>query len=222
VTLSDEPASEAPPADAALDAKDDALLAEVDAEMQRVAERAGPALGCRAGRTDCCHGSFPINMLDAHRLLRGLAALERDDPDRARTLQRRAGAAADRLSTEAAVDAGSGGLRDDDAAQERLYEERADEACPALDPATGRCDLYTWRPLACRTMGPPVRIGESDLPPCPHCFVAPTVAELESCRARPDPEAREDALVDSLEVRLGVGGETLVALALARRVRGLR
>jgi hypothetical protein len=37
---------------------------------------------------------------------------------------------------------------------------------------------------------------------------------VERCRAAPDPEGREDALVDEAERRLGLGGETIVAFAL--------
>ncbi len=32
--------------------------------------------------------------------------------------------------------------------------------CPALDPATGHCDLYVHRPITCRTFGPPVRFAD--------------------------------------------------------------
>jgi hypothetical protein len=38
--------------------------------------------------------------------------------------------------------------------------------CPALDPGSGACVLYDWRPLSCRTFGPPVRVAREDLPPC--------------------------------------------------------
>jgi hypothetical protein len=50
---------------------DEALLADVDAAMARARELAGPRWVCGPGRTECCHGPFPINALDAHRLRRG-------------------------------------------------------------------------------------------------------------------------------------------------------
>jgi Fe-S-cluster containining protein len=203
------------------DAADARLVAAVDEEMRRAIERAGPAFACHAGRTECCHGPFPVNLLDARRLRLGLAALARDDPDRAAGLRARAEESASRLSREPAVDPWSGLLRGGEAAEEALCDGHEGDPCPVLDPATGRCDLYAFRPLACRTMGPPVRLGAVDLAACPHCFAAARVPDLEGCRAKPDPDGSEDALVDALERRLGVAGETLVALAVAGRVRGL-
>ncbi len=91
--------------------------------------------------------------------------------------------------------------------------DAADDALVAA-VETGRYEVYTWRPLACRTMGPPVRIGGVDLPPCPHCFAAAPPAEVERCRATPDPEGKEDALLDDRERRLHARGETIVAFAL--------
>ena len=41
--------------------------------------------------------------------------------------------------------------------QARFEDFANDAACPALDPATGRCDVYAWRPMTCRVFGPPVR-----------------------------------------------------------------
>jgi Fe-S-cluster containining protein len=203
------------------DEEDAALLREVDAEMERAARRAGPLLGCRPGRTECCHGPFPINLLDARRLQRGLAALAAAHPARAGALSRRAEESAARLAPSFPGDAASGLLGEDEAAEERFSAEHAREPCPALDPASGRCELYEWRPLACRTMGPPVRIGAEDLPPCPHCFAAAPPAEGERCRAHPDPVGREDALVEAVERQLSLRGDTTVAFALLLRPRAL-
>ena len=43
--------------------------------------------------------------------------------------------------------------------------------------------------------------------------------DAEMAAARPDPEAREDALLRRLELQLRVRGETIVAFALAGRPR---
>jgi Fe-S-cluster containining protein len=213
-------AAEGGPADP-LDAADEELVGAVDAAMAEAVRLAGPLFGCGPGRTDCCRGPFPVNLLDARRLQRGLAALGERDAARAEAVRRRAADAASRLSASFPGDLASGLLGGDEAAEERFCAEHSGEPCPALDPATGRCDLYEWRPLACRTMGPPVRLGGTDLPPCPFCFAAAPPAEIERCRATPDPEGREDALVGELERRLHVRGETVVALALAGRPRAL-
>jgi Fe-S-cluster containining protein len=203
------------------DDEDAELLRAVDAEMEAAARRAGPLLGCGPGRTECCHGPFPINLLDARRLQRGLGALAAASPARASALSRRAEESAARLAPSFPGDPALGLLGEDEAAEERFSAEHAREPCPALDPASGRCELYAWRPLACRTMGPPVRIGGDDLPSCPHCFAAVPPAETERCRARPDPGGREDALVEAVERRLGLHGDTIVAFALLLRPRAL-
>src|SRR4051812_14579993 len=38
----------------------------------------------------------------------------------------------------------------------RDWRDEDDAPCPVLDPDTGMCDLYEWRPLTCRTFGPPL------------------------------------------------------------------
>ena len=79
-----------------------------------------------------------------------------------------------------------------------------------LDPRTGRCELYDHRPLTCRTFGPPVRIGETDLPPCRLCFQGAPEETVEACRVEPDPHGLEDRLIARLS-----GEETLIAFAVA-------
>ena len=74
---------------------------------------------------------------------------------------------------------------DDDDAVEAFCARFAAEPCPVLDGATGRCELYASRPIACRTFGPPVRIGAQDLPPCDWCF-----------SGTPEDAARATAVVD--------------------------
>jgi Fe-S-cluster containining protein len=94
--------------------------------------------------------------------------------------------------------------------------------CPALDPRTGLCELYEYRPWTCRTYGPPIRIGDEDLPPCPHCFEPTPEPLLEALRVEPDPEGLEDALLDALERAEGVRSETVVAFALLGQPRARR
>jgi Fe-S-cluster containining protein len=106
-------------------------------------------------------------------------------------------------------------LSDDDAAQEAYFEAHGPAPCPALDPASGACDLYAHRPLSCRTYGLPVRIGPEDLPPCPLCFTAASAARVESCRVTPDPDDAARVTLREVEERDGAG-DTVVAFALAR------
>jgi Fe-S-cluster containining protein len=194
---------------------DRALVAAVDAAVAAAECAAGPRLvysGCPA----CCIGPFPINEPDARRLIRGVAALAASDPARAQAVRRRAAAAVARLAADFPGDAATGTLTDDDGAQDRFCRAHSDLPCPALDPRSGRCDVYDWRPLSCRTFGPPVRIGGEDLPPCERCFKGGP-AEADACRVTADPDGLEEALLDAIEARGGSSGETLVAFALLRR-----
>ena len=69
-----------------------------------------------------------------------------------------------------------------------------DEPCPALDPATGNCELYESRPMTCRVFGPPVRC-EDGLGVCELCFQGATDKEIAACEMKPDPEDLESALL---------------------------
>jgi Fe-S-cluster containining protein len=106
-------------------------------------------------------------------------------------------------------DPDTGVLEDEGEAAEDYFARHAALPCPALDPETGRCDLYAHRLLTCRTFGPPVRIGESALPPCHLCFQGASPQTVEACRVEPDPHGIENRILS----RLG-DGETLVAFAL--------
>lgn len=193
-----------------LESADRRLLQVVEEAMAEAAARAGDRLACRPGCTECCHGPFPINALDARRLRRGLAELAAGDPRRAAAVIERAQAQLPVLLSAFPGDPATGVLADGEEA-DPYFERHGSLPCPALDPATGRCDLYTWRPLSCRTFGPPVRIGGSDLAPCRLCFVGSSAEEIEACRVEPDPHGVEDRMV----LRFQAGEETLIAFALA-------
>jgi Fe-S-cluster containining protein len=194
---------------------DDRLLRQIDNLMNEAARKAGSRWGCGPGRTDCCIGPFPINLLDARRLQRGLEDLAVRDPARAAELSRRARKDADLLRRQFPGDPDTGILVDDDESQQRFFNRHESVPCPALDPATGLCDLYDQRPFTCRTYGPPLRIGDEELPACTYCFEECTPEETEALRVEPDPEGLEDAILDQLEREDGFTGETIVAFALA-------
>ncbi len=202
------------PAGASLDAADEDLVRLFDEEMEEARRRAGSLFGCGPGRTDCCRGLFPINLLDARRLQRGMIALEARDPGRAAAVRRRARRAVRRLARDFPGDARTGLFGGDEEAEEGFCARHGARRCPALDGPTGRCDVYEWRPLACRSMGPPVRLGGIDLSPCPYCFGPATSEDVERCRAVPDPEGLENGLLDALEAREDRTGETVIPFAL--------
>jgi Fe-S-cluster containining protein len=101
----------------------------------------------------------------------------------------------------------------DDAAQ-RFSDFANDEPCPALDPATGNCELYESRPMTCRVFGPPVR-SEDGLGVCELCFKGATDEEIAACEMKPDPDDLESALLKKLENATGIHGNTIIAFCLA-------
>ena len=202
--------------DAELDRRDARLLARLERDFEQVRARAGDRLACAAGCSDCCHGPFPITRLDARRLRRGLDALRARDAERAAAVMHRVERAVRTLTPGFPGDAATGRV---DVAPERLdpfFESHARLACPVLDPASGRCDLYASRPVGCRTYGPPLRFGSRLADPCPLCFRDAPPEELERCRLAPDPEGLEQQLSHALGP-VDPAWETLIAFALARR-----
>jgi Fe-S-cluster containining protein len=198
-----------------LPAGDAQLVQIIDANLAEAARRAGPHLACRVGCTQCCHGAFAINALDAERLRVGMNLLRAEQPALAARIADRARAWIAEYGGDYPGDTKTGRLGDADEDRE-LFEDFANDApCPALDPATGRCDVYAWRPMTCRVFGPPVRAagvdGEEGLGHCELCFVGATPEEIAGCEM-PVPHEMEARLVEEM----GDAGETVVAFALLR------
>jgi len=132
-------------------------------------------------------------------------------------VRQRARRAIGRMKNDFPGDPGTGILANDETAQAAFDEFANDEPCPALDPATGTCDLYAYRPMTCREFGPPVRVeeeGANGLSVCELCFQGATPEEIASCEMVPDPGALESRLIEELEAQ-GHRGQTVVAFCLA-------
>jgi Fe-S-cluster containining protein len=179
------------------------LIQIVDAVLAEAANKAGAWLKCRPGCYECCLGPFEISGLDAERLRRGLMELETRDPARNTRVRTRAGEAAARLRREYPGDTAN-----------RVLSEAADddEPCPALDPATGTCDLYESRPLTCRTFGPAIRSGGA-VGICELCFPGATEEEIAGCAVELDADTLEMPFLQQLAGE-GIPCPTLVAFAL--------
>jgi Fe-S-cluster containining protein len=189
---------------------DSELVQIVDAALADAARRAGEWLRCRPGCTQCCHGAFAIGALDAARLKTGMEVLRTTDPPVAEAIETRARAWIAEHGPGFPGDLVTGLLGESDAERERFEDFANEAACPALDPATGLCGVYAWRPMTCRVFGPPVRMGEGgELGCCELCFVGASLDEIAAC---------EMVLPHELEERLtgetGQTGETVVAFAL--------
>ncbi len=199
-----------------LPAGDNQLVQIVDAALAEAARRAGSMLVCRPGCTQCCYGTFAINELDALRLAVGIQKLRQENPSLAAELQRRARIWLYEHSSSFPGNPQTGRLGDTDADRIR-FEEYANEApCPALNPATGLCDVYEWRPMTCRVFGPPVRMdaGANDIQALGHCelcFAGATTAQIAACEM-PIPYELEEKLL----AEIPACGETIVAFALLR------
>lgn len=194
---------------------DQRLVQIVDAALAEAARKSGPWLVCRPGCTQCCVGPFPISQLDAARLRRGLDELQMADPRRAAQVRRRAQDSVNRLAKDFPGDAATGILSEDEDAEARFAEFADDKPCPALDPATGRCDVYSARPMTCRTFGPPVRSGpEGGLGVCELCYHGASDAEIAACEMVPDQDDLESKVLKQLERKTGQRGNTIVAYCL--------
>ncbi len=200
----------------ALPARDRELVQILDARLAETAARSGPWLACRLGCTQCCHGAFAINTLDAERLRAGMAALRQSEPALATEIERRAQAWIAEHGPLFPGNRQTGILGNSDADLQR-FEHFADEAaCPALDPATGRCDIYAWRPMTCRVFGPPVRMGEGEaLGCCELCFIGAPEEQIAACELLV-PYDLEGKVLAETNPEPGYQGDTVVAFALLR------
>ncbi|HSZ17171.1 MAG TPA: YkgJ family cysteine cluster protein [Terracidiphilus sp.] len=190
--------------------RDSQLVHILDTALAQAAQRAGPWLACRPGCTQCCHGAFAINALDALRLRTGMQTLHAAGPAAAQAIEDRA---SDWLATygpDFPGDRNTGLLGTSDEDQARFDDFANDAPCPALNPSTGLCDVYAWRPMTCRVFGPPTRPAEDEaLACCELCFNGATEREIAACEM-PVPHQLETELL----AQTGRSGETLVAFAL--------
>ncbi|MFP5228333.1 MAG: YkgJ family cysteine cluster protein [Acidobacteriota bacterium] len=201
-----------------LPARDAQLVQIVDAAVADAARRSGSWLLCAPGCTQCCTGVFPISQLDAARLRHGLAALDATDPQRAHAVRARAEHSIARLAPAFPGDPRTGAL--DEARADLLEDFANDEVCPALDPATGLCDLYAARPMTCRVFGPPLRStdeeGNTGIGVCELCYHGATEEQIATCELHLGCDDLESALTREAEQSSARIGNTIVAYALLR------
>lgn len=194
---------------------DKKLVQIVDAALADATRRSGAWLVCRPACAQCCIGAFAISQLDALRLRRGLVKLEAESPQRAKAVRTRARKSLAQLSQSFPGDLSTGILDESEAGMERFEDFGNEEPCPALDPATGLCELYDSRPMTCRIFGPPVR-SETGLGVCELCFQGATDEEIAACEMIPDPDDLETRLVKQVEKDAGHSGHTIIAFCLAK------
>lgn len=190
------------------------LFPIVDAALTSAAERSAGHLACRPGCHQCCIGVFAITPLDATALREGLAVAP---PEVAQRIRARALASRERLLAAGFPgDPNTGTLFTEPHHEDAFQEFANDEPCPVLDPATGTCDLYSSRPVQCRTFGPPIRDDDDHLTVCELCFTSASSEEV--ARAEMDQSWRplEERLIAQVESDPANVGPTLIAFALTR------
>ena len=206
--------------------RDHQLVQILDTALADAIRRSGDHLVCGPGCTQCCIAIFAINRLDAARLQEGLTDLTCSDPARAQRVRQRARESVARISPDFPGDVATGLLCESKRAQHRFEDFANNEPCPALDPATGTCDLYAHRPTTCRVFGPPVRTqapgngppGASGLGVCELCYRDATDEQIAACEMHVDPDGLESELLNEIESETGAKGRTIVAFALAKSV----
>jgi Fe-S-cluster containining protein len=189
-----------------------ALFSILDAALASTTERSGNWLACRPGCHQCCVGVFAISQFDADNLREGLATASADVAERIRS---RAAQSRTRLLEGFPGDPLTGLLFTEPQHEDAFADFANDEPCPVLDPDTGTCDLYAFRPVQCRTFGPPVRDEDDQLTVCELCFVDAPTEEVARCEMDQGWRSQEEVLIGEAEKQSGVFGPTLVAFALA-------
>lgn len=189
---------------------DTQLVQIMNTALADAARRAGNWLVCRPGCTQCCHGVFAINALDVARLQAGMNTLCTEHPLKAAALLKRARKWVEEHGPEFPGDAEAGVLGTSEEAQMRFEGFANDAACPALNPATGLCDVYEWRPMTCRVFGPPVRMGDGEaLGCCELCFVGASEEQIAAGEMEVPLELEEQLVEET-----GDAGMTVVAFAV--------
>lgn len=158
---------------------------------------------------------FAISALDAYRLRDGLNTLVSTDLDRAQRVQQRANDAVARLGPTFPGDPRTGHLASTPEADRAFEDFASEEPCPALDPATHTCDLYAFRPILCRTFGPPLKTAKDSVAICKLCFTSASSAEIERCQLNPAILDAEAAANREHERDSGGVYTTIIAFALA-------
>lgn len=176
----------------------DSLLVQImDASFAEAAKSAGELLVCKPGCSQCCHGAFVLNPLDTLRIRAGMDMLRATEPALAARLEKRARAWIDEHGAEFPGDLETGVLGNSKIEEERFEDFANEAACPVLDPDTGKCDLYAWRPMTCRVFGPPVRMGGGDeLGHCELCFIGAGKEKVAACEMTIPYDLEEELLTE--------------------------
>jgi Fe-S-cluster containining protein len=150
--------------------------------------------------------------------------LRQDQPELAASLEARARLYMDTYAATFPGDRTTGILGVGEAEQEAFQDFANEAPCPALNPNSGLCDIYSARPMTCRVFGPPIRTENEDSEEaeafaiCELCFTTATPEEIASSEMR-IPHAEEQRIENLLNPENANDGnqpasETIVAYCL--------
>lgn len=133
----------------------EALVAKADGAFARVREQFPEAVKCEPGCSDCCYALFDLTLVEAlyinYHFNQQYSGAERE------TLLEKANNADRKIHKikKAAFRSTQEGKEEEKVLQD-VGRERI--RCPLLNDED-RCDLYAYRPIACRVYGIPLAIG---------------------------------------------------------------
>ncbi|MBS0152150.1 MAG: YkgJ family cysteine cluster protein [Nitrospira sp.] len=165
-------------------------------------------LPCCRGCSHCCVGIFPVTLLDERMIQIGLNTLP--DAHRKRIVETAATqvtqltAAVPQLLTNRFVDHWP------EQEYEQVIEKCSAWPCPALE-SDGRCAIYQFRPLVCRSMGIPSEDEDRIDGACAVQTSVPLIRLSKTFREEENRLARLEAeQLEALRRRQGVEGEEIL------------
>ena len=163
---------------------------------------------CGRGCCHCCIGPFPITVLDAEELRRGLQALPTVERQDIQERARRQTAAIESAYPDLAADPILDGRPDWKI--DELVARFADQPCPALKE-NGSCALYSFRPITCRTMGIPTETRGMIHGACEIQISVPIIRLSRPLRIEEDHLADQEAgLIEMEKSRRSFTGDELL------------
>lgn len=133
----------------------EALVKQVDGAVDKVKNEFGDCVNCKQGCADCCHALFDMTLIEA------MYVKMKFDECFSGKLKHDILTYADKADRKifklkkAATEAEKGGINGEKIIN-RISKEKI--ACPLLDE-NNQCQMYDFRPIACRVYGIPTSTG---------------------------------------------------------------
>jgi Fe-S-cluster containining protein len=140
------------------------LVREADQAFEKMHDRYGASMKCRAGCSDCCHALFGLFPIEAAYLQECFGRLGRKERRAALIRAEKSARELERVMSGSKIERG-----DPVSPQRALATQRV--RCPLLDDRQA-CIAYSFRPITCRIYGIPVLIRKQ-IHACPKNLFRP-------------------------------------------------